>query len=201
MIGQQLAVAHSVAGRRRKSLSGRRRHRHVRRRIAELRHTPAPAPNRPAGSSPRPRSISIRSVSPQSVRSCGVSVLRASVHRRKRRDDQRQRRGHLLFRAAVVPTLVFIDSESLPTGMLMPSCGHSSMPTARTVSNSAASSPGWPAAAIQLADSLTSPSFAIARRGDIGDRLADRHAPRGRGIDQRQRRAFAHGHRLAAMSR
>ena len=37
----------------------------------------------------------------------------------------------------------------------MPSAGHRSRPTARTVSNSAASSPGLPAAAIQLADSFT----------------------------------------------
>ncbi len=53
--------------------------------------------------------------------------------------------------------LVRIDSESLPTGMLMPSAGHSSMPTARTVSYSFASSPSTPQAAIQLADSLTLP--------------------------------------------
>ncbi len=51
-----------------------------------------------------------------------------------------------------------IDSESLPTGMLMSSCGHSSMPTAFTASYSSASSPGWPAAAIQFADSLISSS-------------------------------------------
>ncbi|MNE19894.1 hypothetical protein D3C80_1129930 [compost metagenome] len=51
---------------------------------------------------------------------------------------------------------VFMDMESLPTGMVMPSAGHSSMPTARTVSYRRASSPGWPAAAIQLADSLIS---------------------------------------------
>ncbi|MCY1352864.1 hypothetical protein D9M69_391880 [compost metagenome] len=56
---------------------------------------------------------------------------------------------------------VFMDMESLPTGMVMPSAGHSSMPTARTVSYRRASSPGWPAAAIQLAESLMSPSFAI----------------------------------------
>jgi hypothetical protein len=45
-----------------------------------------------------------------------------------------------------------MDMESLPTGMLISRAGHSSLPTARTVSNRAASSPGWPAAAIQLAD-------------------------------------------------
>src|SRR6202042_2284546 len=53
---------------------------------------------------------------------------------------------------------VFIDSESLPTGMAMPSAGQSSSPTARTAAYSAASSPGSPQAAIQLADSRTSAS-------------------------------------------
>ena len=49
-----------------------------------------------------------------------------------------------------------------------------------TVSYSAASSPGWPAAAIQFADSLTSPISRDRRGGDVGDRLADRHAARRR---------------------
>ena len=56
---------------------------------------------------------------------------------------------------------VFIDIESLPTGMLIPRAGHNSIPTAFTVSNKAASSPWCPAAAIQFAESLTSPIFAI----------------------------------------
>ena len=50
---------------------------------------------------------------------------------------------------------VRIDRLSLPTGTLMPSAGHSAMPTARTVSYNAASSPGSPHAAIQLHDSFT----------------------------------------------
>ena len=52
--------------------------------------------------------------------------------------------------------VVFIDIESFPTGIEMPSSGHSSIATALTVSYSAASSPGCPAAAIQLADILIS---------------------------------------------
>ena len=48
-----------------------------------------------------------------------------------------------------------MDRESLPTGILMPSAGHNSIPTALTVAYSAASSPGSPQAAIQLADSFT----------------------------------------------
>jgi len=61
---------------------------------------------------------------------------------------------------------VRIDSESLPTGMLMPSAGHSSSATALTVSNKAASSAPCPAAAIQFAESFTlptSPTAAAAR--------------------------------------
>jgi hypothetical protein len=48
-----------------------------------------------------------------------------------------------------------MDRLSLPTGMEMPSAGQSSRPTALTVSYSAASSPGSPQAAIQLAESFT----------------------------------------------
>ena len=65
-------------------------------------------------------------------------------HRRERRHDQRQRRRHRLFGAALAGSrhVVRIDIESLPTGMLSDSAGHSSIATARTVSYSAASSPG-----------------------------------------------------------
>ena len=48
-----------------------------------------------------------------------------------------------------------MDRLSLPTGIEMPRAGHSSMPTAFTVSYSAASSPASPQAAIQLADIFT----------------------------------------------
>ena len=58
------------------------------------------------------------------------------------------------------------------------------MPTACTASNRAASSPGCPAAAIQLADSLISPISAMQRGGDVGERFADRHARRSRRINQ-----------------
>ena len=50
---------------------------------------------------------------------------------------------------------VRIDRLSLPTGIEMSSAGHNAMPTALTVSYSAASSPDSPQAAIQLADNLT----------------------------------------------
>ena len=50
--------------------------------------------------------------------------------------------------------VVFIDIESLPTGMVIPNAGQSSSPTAFTASYKPASSPPWPAADIQFADSL-----------------------------------------------
>ncbi len=55
-----------------------------------------------------------------------------------------------------------MERESLPTGMLMPSAGQSSIPTAFTVSNKAASSPGCPHAAIQLADNTMSLRLSMA---------------------------------------
>ncbi len=57
--------------------------------------------------------------------------------------------------------VVFIDRESLPTGIDTPSAGQSSIPTACTVSKSEASSPGCPAAHIQFAESFTSPILSI----------------------------------------
>ena len=49
---------------------------------------------------------------------------------------------------------VFIDNESLPTGTLMPSAWQTVL-AACTASKSFASSPGWPHAAIQFAESFT----------------------------------------------
>ncbi len=42
--------------------------------------------------------------------------------------------------------------------------------------------------------------FRDARRGDVGDRLADREARGGGGVEHRDRRALAHGHRLAGVA-
>jgi hypothetical protein len=109
---------------------------------------------------PRPRSTRISDVSPRSVRSCGVRVLRTSVTGAKPETISDTGETTALFSPSSFQ-VVRIDSESLPTGIEMPSAGHSSMPTALTVSNSAASWPGWPQAAIQLADSLMSEMSAI----------------------------------------
>ena len=95
---------------------------------------------------------------------------------------------------------VCIDSESLPTGIEMPSAGQSSMPTARTASYSAASSPRMPDRRHPVRGQLDLAQRRDRRRGEIRDRLADRHAPRRGGIDQRERRALADRHRLAGVA-
>ena len=102
---------------------------------------------------PLPRSIKINSVSLKSVLSCGVNVLRASLVLAKAVTTREI--GEVT--AFLLPSsshTVFMLIESLPTGMLMPSAGHNSMPTAFTVLNKAASSPSCPAGAIQLADNF-----------------------------------------------
>ncbi len=99
-------------------------------------------------------------MAPLSRRSCGVRVWRTSTTGAK--PETTSDMGEVtLFSAPSSSQRVFIDIESLPTGMVRPSCGQSSMPTALTVSYSRASSPGWPAAAIQLADNLMSDSFSM----------------------------------------
>ncbi len=96
-------------------------------------------------------------MSPRSKRSSGVSAARASATGAN---------AETISEIGAVTALgvpfsvhvVRIDIESLPTGMDRPIATHVSIATARTVSYSAASSPGCPAGAIQLAESLTSSS-------------------------------------------
>jgi hypothetical protein len=92
---------------------------------------------------------------------------------------------------------VRIDIESLPTGMARPSATANSAPAARTASYSRASSPGQPAAAIQLHDSLTSPSAAIGAAARLVSASAIASRDAAGGIEQRHRRSLAHRHRLA----
>ncbi len=100
--------------------------------------------------------MAISTLSPASVRSCGVRVR--SVSSTAANAEMISETGATTSLSTPLSChLVRIDSESLPTGMLMPSAGHNSMPTACTVSYSLASSPSTPQAAIQLADSLTLP--------------------------------------------
>ena len=103
---------------------------------------------------PLPRSIRTSVVSASSRLSCGVSVPRTSVSVAKALTISDT--GDVTFLlSSPAFHVVRIDRESLPTGIETPSAGHNSIPTALTVSNRAASCPGSPQAAIQLADSLT----------------------------------------------
>ncbi len=82
----------------------------------------------------------------------------------------------------------------------MPRAGHSSRPTAFTVSYSAASSPGSPQAAIQLAESLTrGSSIGAASRLVMASATAMR--PEAGGIGGGQGRALAHAHGFAGKAR
>ena len=78
---------------------------------------------------PRPRSTSTSSVSPASLRSCGVSVPRASSTGAKA-ETMSDSGATTSFPSQAVR----MDRESLPTGIEMPSAGQSSSATARTVS-------------------------------------------------------------------
>ena len=115
-------------------------------------------------------------------------------HRREGRDDQRHRRHHWRCSPSC-SQLVFMDSESLPTGMDRPAAWHSSL-TADTVSYSAASWPGTPQAAIQLADNVFQARHVGG--GWCCQGLGHGHAARGRRVEHGDGRAFAHGHGFAA---
>ena len=92
---------------------------------------------------PSPKSINNNSLSAvaASVTNSGVSVALASCTfaNAEMMSDTGATTSFLS-----VPSFqtVFIDKESLPTGMEIPNAGQSSMPTALTVANSFASSPG-----------------------------------------------------------
>ena len=92
---------------------------------------------------PAPKSTNISDVSPLSVRSCGVTVLRTSSTRPNAVITSES--GDVTDFSCESPSsfhVVFIDIESLPTGIVKPSAGQSSSPTALTASYKPASSPG-----------------------------------------------------------
>ena len=98
---------------------------------------------------PPPRSMSSSVVSPRSVRSSGVKVPRTS--RTGAKAVTIKERGAVTLRSSPFSShTARSDIESLPTGTAMPRAGQSSIPTALTASWRPASSPGCPAAAIQL---------------------------------------------------
>ena len=92
---------------------------------------------------PAPKSININSLSAvaPSLRNSGVSVALASFTFAKAEMTRETGATTSFFSAPSFHT-VFIDRESLPTGIEIPSAGQSSMPTASAVANNLASSPG-----------------------------------------------------------
>ncbi len=178
------------------------------RRIVEVRRarcragrTPAPAPSRRGGGGRRrcrdARSVVSPLIEPQQRRQARARV----GDRRERRDDQRHRRRDRLVDAAVAPRRahrhrVLADrnrqSDARRTARARP---RAPCRTARRPR------PDVRPRAIQFAESLTSRDVADAGRGDVGDRLGDRHAARRRRVDQRERRALADRHRLAGVAR
>ena len=108
---------------------------------------------------PAPRSTSIKRLAASAL-SCGVSVLRTSATGANA--VMTRLSGEVwVFVSPLSCQTDFIDSESLPTGIAMPSAGHSSRPMASTASNRRASSSPCPQAAIQFADRRISDSFAM----------------------------------------
>jgi hypothetical protein len=83
-------------------------------------------------------------------------------------------RNHLLFFINIKPG-GFMDSESLPTGIEMPSAGQSSRTNAFTVANNFAYFAGHAAATIQLQESSQCLKYVQYRRRHSGDRFAHRH--------------------------
>mmetsp|Transcript_39813 Transcript_39813/g.71321 ORF Transcript_39813/g.71321 Transcript_39813/m.71321 type:complete len:315 (+) Transcript_39813:916-1860(+) len=109
----------------------------------------------PSLSFPAERSISSREEDPRSVRSCGVSVFRTSVTGANP-VTMRDTGATTTFSPVSSAHLVAMDILSLPTGTQIPSLGQMSIPRASTASYSNPSSPAYPAAHIQLADTLMS---------------------------------------------
>ena len=141
VIGEQQPVAGERLDRRRRSAPAPG-FVEIGRLVAEAARTPARGSSRPAGCG-RARDRSARARSrPQSVRSCGVSARARILAGRERRHDERQRRDHLLRRPRRPATSCASTANPCRPGSRRPSCGHRSSATARTVSYSAASSPG-----------------------------------------------------------
>ena len=132
---------------------------------------------------PRPRSTSTSVVSPGC--SCGVSMPAHVVDVANAVTIEAHRRRHLLGLRRSPCQRVRIDRLSLPTGTPMPSAGQSSMPTAVHGVVERASSPGLAARSHPVAAQLD--ALELDRRGEqVGDRLADRHAARGRRVERRR---------------
>ncbi len=156
---------------------------------------------------PRPRSMAISVVSAASPAaatglSCGVSVPRTSVTGAKA--ETISDTGATTSLAAPASShLVRIDSESLPTGMLMPSAGpqlHADRLDGVIQARVLAVLTVLTAGRHPVGRQLELRERGNRRRRDVGDGLADRHAARCRCVDDGQRRALAHRHGLAGVA-
>ena len=131
---------------------------------------------------PWPRSISTSVVSSRVASSCGVSVPRTSASVAKAVTIRLT--GEVTFFLIVTATeapsctvhCVRIDSESLPTGMEMPSAGHSSMPDRLDGGVEVGVFAGFAAGGHPVGGKLDARQ--LDRRGQqVGDGLGHRHAP------------------------
>ena len=165
----------------------------LRRRAA---NTPARESSRRGGSCPAPRSTSMSSVSPQ----IGAQARRQRAARvfggGEGRDDERQRRDDFLS----VPggahrqrILAHRDRHAQRRAELQRHRLHRVVQRGVLARDSPRPPSSWPRASRARASSTP-------RRGQVGERLADRHAAGGRRIDQRQRRALADGERFARVA-
>ncbi len=116
--------------------------------------------------------------------------------RRECADDERERRGHALFLAVFPPhrahghgVLAHRNGDAEGRGQLFAN-GADGVVEAGVLA-------GMTGGRHPVGRQLDLADVADGRAGDVGDGLADRQADRGRGVEQRDRRAFAHGHGLA----
>ena len=120
--------------------------------------------------------------------------------RRERRDDQRHRRGHRLVGLPVAPgrahrqrILADGNRQSQRDAEVDRDRAHGVVERRVLARLSRRRHP--------VGRQLDLTQVADARSREIGNRLGDRHAPRSRGVDQRDRRALADGHRFARVAR
>ena len=198
VIGEQQACRAQL-GDRREEAAQPLRIVEVRRARRPARRTPAPAPSRPADCG---RARGRRATSEVVALACaaaGVSVRRTSVTGANAVTMSDTGAATLV---ALPPraTSCCIDSESLPTGMAIPSAGHSSIADGahRFVQGARPRRVARGRHPVRRQPDLR--QRAISAASDVGDRLADRQARRGRRVEQRHRRALAHRHRLAGVA-
>ena len=148
---------------------------------------------------PAPRSTSNSTVAPRSVRSCGVQVLRTSRDRRERGNDQRHGRDHRLARGALAPhclhrqrILADRNRDAERRTKLFADGVHRGIQRGVFARLAAGRHP--------VGRQLHVRQRADVGRENVGERFADREAARGRRIEHRDRRAFAHRHRFAGVA-